>query len=199
MNGNFVQSITSAIQNKQSLETSIDPKLINQNWTAVVNMIDSHPEKYIHREPNKNRIDLNELHLRESVLPVVTEMISLLQSICPDKKITNIAYMGFGKHQSFPRHKDTMDVLLLQVKGRINVDVEEKIKTTSFIDEKTGEKEYRSEIWTFWYTNGKMKFEGLYKDWALISKKCWNSKGESISCDSLVISGSEKLRMFKDQ
>jgi len=146
MNGNFVQSITSAIQNKQSLETSIDPKLINQNWTAVVNMIDSHPEKYIHREPNKNRIDLNELHLRESVLPVVTEMISLLQSICPDKKITNIAYMGFGKHQSFPRHKDTMDVLLLQVKGRINVDVEEKIKTTSFIDEKTGEKEYRSEI-----------------------------------------------------
>ena len=59
--------------------------------------------------------------------------------------------------------------------------------------------EYRSEIWTFWYTNGKMKFEGLYKDWALISKKCWNSKGESISCDSLVISESEKLRMFKDQ
>ena len=46
---------------------------------------------------------------------------------------------GFGKHQSFPRHKDTMDVLL-QVKGRINVDVEEKIKTTTFINEKTGEK-----------------------------------------------------------
>ena len=54
-------------------------------------------------------------------------------------------------------------------------------------------------VWNFWYANGKMKFEGLYKDGTLISKKCWNSKGESISCDSLVISASEKLRMFKNQ
>ena len=59
--------------------------------------------------------------------------------------------------------------------------------------------EYKVGSWTFWYPNGKMKFEGLYKDGTLISKKCWNSKGESISCDSLVISESEKLRMFKDQ
>lgn len=148
MNGNFVQNITSAIQNKQSLETSIDVKLITDDWNTVIDMLDSHPEQYIYREPNKNRIDLNELHLRESVIPVVKEIISLLQSICPDKKITNIAYMGFGKHESFVRHKDTMDVLLLQAKGSINVNVDEKFKTTSFIDEKTGEKEYRSEVYS---------------------------------------------------
>tara|TARA_A100000164_G_C21438049_1_gene554164 strand:- start:66 stop:335 length:270 start_codon:yes stop_codon:yes gene_type:complete len=59
--------------------------------------------------------------------------------------------------------------------------------------------EYRVGVWKFWYPNGKIKFEGLYKDRTLISKICWNSKGESISCDSLVISGSEKLRMFEDQ
>ncbi len=59
--------------------------------------------------------------------------------------------------------------------------------------------EYRIGVWKFWYPNGKMKFEGLYKDGALISKKCWNPKGQSISCDSLVISGSEKIRMFKEQ
>ena len=61
------------------------------------------------------------------------------------------------------------------------------------------DEEYRFEVWKFWYLNGKIKFEGLYKDETLILKKCWNSKGESISCDSLVISGSKKLRMFKDQ
>ena len=44
MNGNFVQNITSAIQNKQVFETSIEPKLIHQNWTTIVNMIDSHPK-----------------------------------------------------------------------------------------------------------------------------------------------------------
>ncbi len=59
--------------------------------------------------------------------------------------------------------------------------------------------QYRVGVWKFWYTNGKMKFEGLYKDGTLISEKCWNSNGESISCDSLVISEYERLRMFKDQ
>ena len=36
--------------------------------------------------------------------------------------------------------------------------------------------EHRVGSWKFWYVNGKMKFEGLYKDGILISKKCWNSK-----------------------
>ena len=76
MNENFFQNITLAIQNNRVFETSIDPELINQNWTTIVNMIDSHPEQYIYREPNKNRIDLNELHLRKSVIPVVKEIIS---------------------------------------------------------------------------------------------------------------------------
>ena len=58
---------------------------------------------------------------------------------------------------------------------------------------------YRFGVWKFWHANGKMKFEGLYKDRILISKKCWNSMLESIFCDSLVISGSEKPRMFKEQ
>ena len=59
--------------------------------------------------------------------------------------------------------------------------------------------EYRVGSWKFWCPNGKMKFESLYIDGTLISKKCWNSKGESIPWDSLVTSGFEKLRIFKDQ
>ena len=38
MNGNFVQNITSAIQNKQSLETSIDVKLITDDWNTVIDL-----------------------------------------------------------------------------------------------------------------------------------------------------------------
>ena len=59
--------------------------------------------------------------------------------------------------------------------------------------------QYKVGVWNFWYPNGKMKFEGLYKDGTLISKKCWNSKGESISCDLLEILKFEKLRICKDQ
>ena len=58
--------------------------------------------------------------------------------------------------------------------------------------------EHRVGSWKFWYPNGKMKFAGLYKNGTLISKKCWNFRGESISCDSLVILEFEKLRMFKN-
>lgn len=123
MNGNFAQNITSAIRSNRVFETSIDTKLINQNWTTIVNMIDSHPQESVTREPNKNRIMLNDLHKRSSVKPIVKTIISLLQNICPDKTISNIAFMGFGKHTSFPLHRDSMDVLLLQVKGRINLTV----------------------------------------------------------------------------
>ena len=59
--------------------------------------------------------------------------------------------------------------------------------------------EFRVGVWKFWYSNGKMKFEGLFKNGNLISKTCWNSKGESIPCDSLEISETEKFRMFKEQ
>ena len=56
--------------------------------------------------------------------------------------------------------------------------------------------EYIAGVWKFWHHNGKMKLKGFYKDRTLILKKCWNFKGGSISCDSLVISESENLRMF---
>ena len=124
MNGNFAQNITSAIQNNRVFETSIDPELINQNWTTIVNMIDSHPKDLIKFEWKKNRTELQQLHRRATVKPIVKEIISLLQNTCPDKQITNIAFIGFGKHKSFPLHKDSMDVLLLQVKGRIKLKVE---------------------------------------------------------------------------
>ena len=125
MNENFVQNLTLAIQNNRVFETSIDPELINQNWTTVVNMIDSHPDEFTKREPSKNRIELNQFHRKSSVKPIVKTIISSLQEICPDKTITNIAFIGFGKHKSFPSHKDKMDVLLVQVKGRIKLAVEE--------------------------------------------------------------------------
>ena len=124
MNGNFAQNITSAIQSNRVFETSIDPELINQNWTTIVNMIDSHPKDLIKFEWKKNRTELQQLHRRATVNPIVKEIISLLQNTCPDKQITNIAFIGFGKHKSFPLHKDSMDVLLLQVKGRIKLKVE---------------------------------------------------------------------------
>ena len=59
--------------------------------------------------------------------------------------------------------------------------------------------ERRVGVWKFWYMNGKMKFEGLYKDGKLVSKKCWNSDGIVINCDLLDITKEDKKRIFKDE
>ena len=44
-----------------------------------------------------------------------------------------------------------------------------------------------------------MKFEGLYKDGTLVSKKCWDTNGESIGCDLLDMTESERYRTFKEK
>ena len=59
--------------------------------------------------------------------------------------------------------------------------------------------EQRVGVWKFWYINGKMKFEGLYKYGKLVSKKCWNSAGIVIDCNLLDITKSDKKRIFKDE
>ena len=59
--------------------------------------------------------------------------------------------------------------------------------------------EWRVGVWMFWYPNGKMKFEGLYKDGTLISKKCWNIDGVVIGCDLLEMTDSERYRIFKEK
>ena len=59
--------------------------------------------------------------------------------------------------------------------------------------------EWRVGVWKYWYPNGKMKFEGLYKDGTLVSKKCWNSYGEVINCDLLEITKSDEEIIFKDE
>ena len=58
--------------------------------------------------------------------------------------------------------------------------------------------EWRVGVWKFWYPNGKIKFEGLYKDGTLVSKKCWDKNGKSIGCDLLEMSDSERYRILKE-
>jgi len=59
--------------------------------------------------------------------------------------------------------------------------------------------EWRVGVWNFWYPNGKMKFAGLYKDGTLVSKKCWDTNGESIGCDLFDMTESERYRTFKEK
>ena len=82
-----------------------------------------------------------------------------------------------------------------------NYNDESKEFTGTYLDGiKDGKhQEWRVGVWKFWYPNGKMQFEGLYKDGTLVSKKCWDKNGESISCDLLEMPDSERYRIFKEK
>ena len=60
------------------------------------------------------------------------------------------------------------------------------------------QKQWRVGIWKFWYPNGIMKCEGIYKEGALVSKKCWDSDGQSIDCSLLEINEIDSKIMFKE-
>ena len=124
-NSNFANGLSSAMHNKQVFESCIDSELVNQNWDSIIDLIDSHPDNLIEREPNKNRIMLNDLHRRGSVKTIIKTIIRLLESISTSgQRIYNTAFINLSKHESYPLHKDTMDILLLQAKGRIQLEVE---------------------------------------------------------------------------
>lgn len=59
--------------------------------------------------------------------------------------------------------------------------------------------ERRVGVWKFWYPDGQMKFEGIYKHGLLVSKKCWNSSGEAIDCKMMKLDEKERQRIFKEK
>jgi mannose-6-phosphate isomerase-like protein (cupin superfamily) len=115
------------IRNKRHWWTKID---FNMDWNAMMSLVDNHPESKYNWVSEKKRLGLNEFHRRGSApkfaKDIFEEMYNLFVRNAPQKEkyekgkaqITNIAFCGFGKYTgSYPRHKDGMDVFLVQVLG----------------------------------------------------------------------------------
>lgn len=100
----------------------------NYDWNKIMSLIDSHPPKLYDWNREKQRVGLNSFHMRPSAPQFAKdtheEMVKYFSDRAPKKdkyekgapQITNIAFVGFGQNSnSYPRHKDSMDVFLLQV------------------------------------------------------------------------------------
>lgn len=98
-------------------------------WNEFMKMMDSHPEDLYDRNSDKMRIGLNNFHTRGSapefakkIYSEITDVFSLHGDM---RKITNIAFSGFGRASgSYPWHKDVMDVFLVQVISTVGIKVE---------------------------------------------------------------------------
>lgn len=99
-------------------------------WSLMMNLIDSHPKEEYDWNREKQRLAMNKFHFRESAphvaKDIVYDMREFFSKPAQKKKkyekgppqITNIAFCGFGQFSgSYPRHKDSMDVFLVQVIG----------------------------------------------------------------------------------
>lgn len=103
-------------------------------WDYHMRMMDSHPENIQTWNTNKMKVSLNSFHSRPSAPDFAKNVFEQLSRtflrVDKPQTISNIAFYGFGPRSlSYPRHKDKMDVFLVQVLGdvpiRIGVDEEE--------------------------------------------------------------------------
>lgn len=113
------------IRDKKHFWTKID---FNYSWDEIMHLIDTHPQELYDWNREKQRLGLNSFHSRPSAPEFTREIFKEMEETfvvpAPKKEkyekgkpqITNIAFVGFGQYSgSYPRHKDSMDVFLVQV------------------------------------------------------------------------------------
>ena len=99
------------------------------DWNCHMDLLNSHPKDITDSNSSKFRIGLNRFHNRPSApkfaSTIVEEMNDVFAVHADRKGITNIAFTGFGQESdSYPWHKDSMDVFLVQVISTIGLRVE---------------------------------------------------------------------------
>lgn len=97
------------------------------DWNRYMLLMDTHPEKLYDRNTTKMRLGLNSFHNRPSAPAFARKIVEEMDDVFAlhAGKITNIAFSGFGRESdSYPWHKDSMDVFLCQVISTIGLRVE---------------------------------------------------------------------------
>jgi len=111
------------------------------DWNQYMYMLDTHPEKGMDTNSTKMRISLNAFHHRPSAPMFAKQIEAEMQDTfaLQQNNITNIAFSGFGRESdSYPWHKDRMDVFLVQVISTVKLKVE-GVNNDKFFDFKPGD------------------------------------------------------------
>ena len=103
------------------------PIEMTYDWSQYMAMLDTHPKDACDTNTSKMRIGLNAFHDRPSAPEFAKKIEAEMQDTFAlhGNKITNIAFSGFGyASDSYPWHKDSMDVFLVQVISTLQLKVE---------------------------------------------------------------------------
>lgn len=117
------------------------PIEMTYDWNEYMSMLDTHPKESCDTNTSKMRIGLNAFHARPSAPEFAKKIEAEMQDTFAlhGNKITNIAFSGFGyASDSYPWHKDSMDVFLVQVISTLKLKVE-GINNNEFFDFRPGD------------------------------------------------------------
>lgn len=92
---------------------------VEYSWYEYTKLISTHMKDMLKFNDAKQRVDLIQLHQRESIPSFAKNILNELNKTFNKNTASLIAFSGWDNHQSFDIHKDTMDVLYLQVIGNI--------------------------------------------------------------------------------
>jgi len=139
MNGNSVQNITSEINNsfindvragKPHFFGKIN-KVKDFTFVDWVRLIEGHPKEDYNSDKKKklkvykyntNTIELRHLERRASLPPFAQDLLKRMQKTFHKNHITAIGFGSFtADAESFKIHRDRMDVVYLQVLGRVKL------------------------------------------------------------------------------
>lgn len=111
------------IQNKEPFFGTV--KIGLSNWEEEIFFLDTHPEKLIDTHPEKIRYFLKGSDTRPSLSPWAKDVLKTMGETFHKNRPSLIKFLGFGyQTDSYPWHKDTMDVFLVQVLGTPLIKVE---------------------------------------------------------------------------
>jgi len=123
MNGNFAPSIISEhVRNKKPHFGTID---CSWSWEQAIDFLDTHPSDVTNFHGQKMRFYLERANRRPKSPRFAKNVVKTMEQIFWKNPITNIMFYGFGSEcESYPWHKDIMDVFLVQVLGNVQIRVE---------------------------------------------------------------------------
>ena len=139
MNGNFVQNTTSEINSKFIEDVRAGKphffgkinKVKDFSFIDWVKLIEGHPKDDLNGEQKKelkvykykkNAIELRHLERRDSVPQWFKELLARMRTTFHKNHVTAIGFGSFtADAESFKIHRDRMDVVYLQVLGRVKL------------------------------------------------------------------------------
>jgi hypothetical protein len=113
----FNENILKSIKDRKTVVGYTDPNW-NYDMYDFIYYMNSHPNEFKIWEPRNRRLGLTGMEQRSSTPDFAKNIIKILRTTFYKNQISCYSFCGFTEYsKSFQIHKDTMDVLYLQVIG----------------------------------------------------------------------------------